>query len=60
MKLDRKRLEAEFGHLEMFDQAMEVLIGIENGTIVPKVKDYTGSFPELEQGDLQIMWREEE
>ena len=59
MKLDRKRLEAEFGHLEMFDQAMEVLIGIENGTIKPRVIDYTGEWPELEQGEL-IPWREEE
>ena len=59
MKLDRKRLEAEFGHLEMFEDAMEVLIGIENGTIKPRVIDYTGEWPELEQGEL-IPWREEE
>ena len=60
MKLDRKRLEARFGHLEMFEDAMEILIGIENGTIKPpRAVDYTGEWPELEQGEL-IPWREEE
>ena len=60
MKLDRKKLEAKFGHLEIFDQVMEVIEGIESGRIKPRVIDYTGSFPELEQGELEIMWREEE
>lgn len=60
MKDRNARLKAEFGHLEMFDQAMKVIEGIESGRIKPRVIDYTGEFPELEQGELEIMWREEE
>ena len=57
--MDRKRLEKKFGHLDIFEDAMKVLTGIENGTIKPRIKDYTGEWPELEQGEL-IPWREEE
>ena len=49
MAVDRKRLEKEFGHLDIFENAMKVL---EDGSIKPRVIDYTGEFPAFEQGEL--------
>lgn len=51
--MDRKQLEKEFGHLDCFDQAMEVLDRLENGEYTFEVVDFTGDFPELKQGTLE-------
>jgi hypothetical protein len=52
MAVDRERLKKEFGHLDIFEDAMKVIEGIEDDTIKPRVVDYTGEFPKLKQGKL--------